>query len=135
MQNAPLEARMNTAYYEYDFEKHGGAIGTITLSLASVIPQGAIVPSGMIKVLTAFTSAGAPTVQLKCVGTDDVLAATLKGALTLNAVVDVVPDGTASNAISTADTARAGLTMTIAVATITAGKMIIMLNWLQPGQA
>ena len=116
------------AYFEYDFAKDGGAIGAIALR-GNKIPSGAIITSGMIHVITAVTSDGAVTVELGVEATDDVRASTLKAALTIGAMLDVVPVGTAATAILTT-TAGAGVTMTIGDAAITAGKVVVALEYL-----
>jgi hypothetical protein len=52
-----------------------------------------------------------------------------KGAMTLAAILDVVPAGTAATAILTS-TSGAGVTLTIGVAAITAGKFTVALEYL-----
>lgn len=121
-----LENAKKVAYFEYSFAKDGGAVGDITLRGAR-LPAGAIVTTGIIHVLTAVTSGGAPTVALKLVDAEDVLAATLKGSLTLNALLDTVPVGTAATAVRC--TANTALTMTIGVADLTAGKLAVALDY------
>ena len=65
--------------------------------------------------------------QIKAVGTDDILAATNVSALTLNALIDVVPVGTAATMVRC--TAYTRLVCTIATTAFTAGKVAIALNW------
>ena len=128
MERKGLAPGKQVAYFEYDFDKDGGAIGTVALR-GNKLPSGAIITSGMIHVITAVTSGAAVTVELGVEGTDDVLASTLKAALTIGALLDVVPAMTAATAILTT-TAGAGVTMTIGVAAITAGKVVVALEYL-----
>jgi hypothetical protein len=121
-----LENRMKVAYFEYDFAKDGGAVGDITLRGAN-IEKGAVVVGGMIDVETAVTSGGAATVALKLATAADVLAATGKASFSLNATLDVVPVRTAATAVKL--TANKDLTMTVAVAALTAGKFTVALYY------
>lgn len=121
-----LENAKKVKYWEYDFSKEGGAVGDITLR-GGYLPAGAIVTSGVVHVQTAVTSGGAATVALKLASAGDVLAATAKGSLTANALIDTVPDGTAANMIRL--TANAQLTATVAVAALTAGKIVVALEY------
>lgn len=130
MQNAPLEGRLGCARFEFDFALHGGAVGDITVG-PKLLPKGAIVESGIIHVKTAFTSGGSATVAVKALSANDILAATAIASLTLNALVDVVPDGAATNMFRC--TAATQLTVTIAVEALTAGKMAICLNYCDSG--
>ncbi len=129
MERKGLAPGKQVAYWEYDFAKDGGAIGELTLR-GNGLPEGAIITSGMIHVITAVTSLGAPTVEI---GLDDdvdaVRASTLKAVLAIGAMLDVVPVGTAATALLN-EVAGAHLTMTIGVATITAGKFIVALEYL-----
>lgn len=113
------------AEFRYDFAKHGGAVGDIVLD--ELLPKGAIVTDGMIHVTTAVLSGGSATVALKLLGTEDILAATAKATLALNAKIDAVPDGTSANMIRC--TAATGLTVTIATAALTAGAFTCWLEY------
>lgn len=125
MQNSPLEGRLGWAVFEYDFAKHGGAISAITVG-PKLLPPGAIIMDGIIHVKTACLGTNG-TLQIKAVGTDDILAATNVSALTLNALIDVVPVGTAATMIRC--TAYTQLTFTIATTAFTAGKVAVGLRW------
>jgi len=128
MKRQGLDPTKKVAYFEYDFAKDGGAIGAIALR-GDRLPNDAVITSGMIHVNAAVTSGGAVTVTLGVETAVDVLASTLKAALTLNALLDTVPAGTAATAVRTTAAGR-GLTMTIGVATITAGKITVALEYL-----
>ena len=128
MERRGLEPVKRVAYFEYDFARDGGAVGDITLR-GDALPNNAIVTEGMVYVVTAVTSGQAATVALKLVNAADVLAATGKATLAINALVDVVPVGTAATAIRTTS---AGLkpVATVAVGALTAGKFIVALEYL-----
>lgn len=127
MQRRGLEPAKQVAYFEYDFSRDGGAVGDIALRGDS-IPSGAIVRNGVVHVLAAVTSGGAATVALKLKTAGDVLAATAKASLTLNAVLDVVPVNTAATSIlNTADGAQ--VVATVGAAALTAGKIVVALEY------
>ncbi len=128
MQRQGLEPAKRVAYFEYDFAKDGGAVGDIALR-GDRLPNDAVITSGMIHVNTAVTSGGLATVALSVLAAEDVLAATAKASLTLNALLDTVPVGTAATAIRTTS-AGLGVTMSIAVAALTAGKITVALEYL-----
>jgi hypothetical protein len=125
MQNSPLEGRLGWAVFEYDFDKHGGAQGAINVG-PKLLPPGAIIMDGIIHVKTACLGSSG-TLQVKAVGTDDILTATNVSSLTLNALIDIVPVGTATTMIRC--TAHTLLVCTIATTDFTAGKVAIGLRW------
>ena len=120
---------MKTAFFRYDFSKDGGAVGTI--SLDEQLPAGALVRSGILHVTTAVTSGGSATVALHVNSSEDILAATGKASLTLNALLDVVPVGTAATAIRC--TANKGLSVVIGTAALTAGAFTVALDYVITG--
>jgi len=125
MQESALVGNHREANFLYDFAKHGGAIGDILVG-PKVLPPQAIITSGIIRVVTAPVGSGA-TVAIKAVGSEDILAATAITSLTLDALIDVVPVGTAATSILT--TAYTQLTFTIATAALTAGKIHVGLRY------
>ena len=125
MQNSPLEGRLGWAVFEYDFALHGGAISAITVG-PSILPPGAIIMDGIIHVKTACLGSSG-TLQIMAVGTDDILTATNVSSLTLNALIDIVPVGTAATSIRC--TAHTSLTFTIATTAFTAGVVACGLRW------
>lgn len=125
MQNSPLEGRLGWAVFEYDFSKHGGAQGAIAVG-PKILPPGAIVLDGIVHVKTACLGTNG-TLQIMAVGADDILTATNVSALTLNALIDIVPVGTAATAIRC--TAHTQLTFTIATTDFTAGVVACGLRW------
>lgn len=128
MKRRGLEPSKRVAYFEYDFARDGGAVGTIAMR-GDGLPDDAVITSGMIHVVTAVTSGGSATVALHLLSAGDILAATAKASLTLNALIDTVPVGTAATSIRTTS---AGLvpTVTIATAALTAGKIVLALEYL-----
>ena len=126
MERRGLEPVKRVAYFEYDFARDGGAVGDIALR-GDTIPAGAIVRNGVVHVITAVTSGGAATVALKLQTAGDVLAATAKASLSLAAVLDVVPVDTAATSILT--TSALQVVATVATAALTAGKIVVALEY------
>lgn len=127
MRHTGLATRKGVAYFEYDYSRHGGAVGDIEVE-GDEIPKGAIITSGLHHVVTAVTSAGSATVAVQALSSEDLLAATAKGSLSEDALVDTVPDGTASNMIRVTSNITA-LTYTVAVAALTAGKIVTAVEY------
>nr|WP_321465158.1 hypothetical protein [uncultured Desulfobulbus sp.] len=128
MERRGLEPTKRVAYFEYDFTRDGGAIGDITLRGDS-LPDDAVVTGGMVQVKTTCTGGASATISLKVESAADVMAATAMAGLVSNALIDVEPDGTAANAIRTTENGRQ-VVATIATAALTAGKLIVALEYL-----
>lgn len=124
-----LAPTKQVANFRYDFAKHGGAVGDIVLD--SLLPGNAIVTSGAVHVTQQVTSGGLATVAAMLNSAEDVLAETAIAGLTTGAILDVVPDGNATNFILTA--APIGLTITIGTEALTAGEMTVFLEYYQSG--
>lgn len=107
----------------YDFAKNGGAIGTLDLGMA--VPAGAIITRFWTDSLTVLASAGAATVAL-AVGTDSIMAATAYN----NASLVGTDEHTSGLPLKTA--AGGDLKFTIAAAALTAGKLRVIVSWLNP---
>ena len=103
----------------YDFAKHGGATGTITLTDIT-LPTGAIVLGGGIDVLTAPLSGGSATVALQ-LGSTTIKTATAIASLTGAVALNTLP-------IKTTGT-HPQLKVVIATAALTAGKMDVYLYY------
>lgn len=124
----PGTHELKEAAGEFDFAVDGGAISTITLrspknvSTGNDIPVGSVIESGYVQVDTAFTSGGAATVAVTAESAGDIVAAAaVSGApWSTTGVKSIIPAGTGATAVVT--TARRFLTVTIAAATLTAGK-------------
>ena len=129
MKTSPLDNNCRQACFQYDFAQHGGAVGAITV-YGDNIPADAIILDGIIRVNTAVTSSGLATVAIGAVAADDILAATAKASLTLNALLDTVPVTTAATAIRVA-TAISSLTFTVAEAALLTGKITVSLRWMR----
>ncbi|MEM9116879.1 MAG: hypothetical protein AAGD09_03240 [Cyanobacteria bacterium P01_F01_bin.56] len=107
----------------YDFAEHGGIVGDNACNLK--LPAGAIVYNGFANVVTAPTSGGSATVAIKIEGAADLLTATAISSVT--GQLDLVPDGTAGNAIVLTEDRT--LSVTIATAALTAGKIDVYLQY------
>lgn len=125
--NFGLDPEQKLAIAEYNFAKDGGAVGDITLR-GNPLPKGALIVNAFIFVETAVTSGGSATIALKTEGTDDILAATAKTSFTLSASVQGVPD-LATVADYKLMTASRNVTMSIAVAALTAGKFRVFMHY------
>ena len=122
-----LAPQKNVAYFEYDFDKHGGAVGAISVQ-GNGLPAGAIITSGVIHVTAAVTSGGAATVSVGLVSAADLRAATAVGSLTLNALLDVIPDGAATNMIRVASADNTAI-FTVGTAALTAGRIVLAIEY------
>lgn len=124
--------RLKEASGEYDFAVDGGAVSTITLrsaggaSLGNEVPVGAVIVSGYIEVDTAVTSGGAATLGVNSEGAGDLLAATVVSGAPWSSTgrKSIIPAGTGAASVKT--TARRNLTVTVAVAALTAGKFRVV---------
>ncbi|RKY07151.1 MAG: hypothetical protein DRP56_06240 [Planctomycetota bacterium] len=122
-----LEPKKQVAYFTYDFDKHGGAVGAISVQ-GDGIPAGAIITSGVVHVKTACTSGGSATVSIGIATAADMLAATAVASLTANALLDVVPDGTATNMVRLTSADNTAI-FTVATAALTAGKIVLAVEY------
>jgi len=127
MERKGLNAAMRVAYFEWSFAKDGGALGTIVLR-GDRLPAGAVIIGGKIHINTAVTG-GANAVLSLHIGAAEVLPDTAMAALTLNAILDVVPNNAAANCILVA-TGGTGVSMTVGGAALTAGKITLALQYL-----
>jgi len=118
----------NVAYFDYNFAKHGGAISAITVQ-GDAIPVGALIVGGAVHVRTACTSGGSATVAIGAVSATDLLAATAVASLSLNALLATVVVAQTANTWIRVATAITGLTFTVAVAALTAGRIIVALDY------
>ena len=120
---ANLGLRMARA--KYDFSVDGGAVGAITPATNAVIPDNAIIVGGILNSTTALvgtsstiavgTSAGSSATSLK--------AATAEASYSADAILATVPVFTAASSVKL--TAAGSITITVAVAALTAGVMEI----------
>jgi hypothetical protein len=130
--------QMYTAHCVYNFAVDGGAVGLITPVLSPWIPAYAILSGGIINVPTAVTSGGSATIALGFSGTlvggtaaSCVLTATGKASFTIDALI-----ATALSASAAVKTSSAGqLTLTVAVAALTAGLIEVFVDFKLPFNA
>lgn len=123
------------AVYEYDFAVDGGAVSTINMRPVGgsqpQIPSGAIVDQATVEVLTIPTSGGAPTVAVQVEGAGDTIAAAaISGApwSTLGRKNGIPQTG----ATSVKATAARTPAIVIATAALTAGKVRLYLDYIDP---
>lgn len=117
----------HTAMYVYDFAVDGGAHGTAITPVATVtLPANAIITGAWMHVITACTGATA-TVSADCNGAGDLVAATAVASLTTNAIIIGAANTTPIRA-----SADKTLTVTIATADLTAGKVRVYVKYFYP---
>lgn len=118
----------------YDFATDGGAIGTINLR-GGQLPDNAIINNAWYEVTTTFTSAtDAATIALG-VATDD--ATGIEGATAISAmgniwdagVHDTDVDSSTASTYTTKTTAARNLVMTLAVEAVTAGALVLHIDY------
>lgn len=111
----------------YDFSVSGGAVGTFNLlPETDLIPANAIVTRALIDVVTAPTSGGSATVAVKVKNANDIKTATAIASYTVG-LMDGVPVDTAATSIKL--TAASNIVMTVATAALTAGKIVVFLEY------
>lgn len=119
---------------EYDFAVDGGAVSTITLRAApsdsngNEIPAGSVITGGYIEVDTLVTSASGNTgtISVSSEGAADLQAAAVTSGAPWSTTgrKAIVPVFTAGSSVKT--TARRSVTITVAVAALTAGKFRVV---------
>ena len=129
-QGTSLNSKKGICYCQYSFAVDGGAMAAIVVP-CSPIPSGSIITNGVIHVTTALTSGGSATIAVMCEGANDIIAATAVASYSIGAMLDVVPDGTATNFVLTTSNIES-LTVTVAVATLLTGIMNIELEYFPP---
>ena len=122
--------RLKTVRGEYDFAVDGGAVSTITLRGDNTIPAGSYILGGFVEVDTAVTSGGAATVAVTVESAGDaVAAAAVSGApWSTTGRKSVIPVFTGATSLKT--TAVRSVVITIATATVTAGKFRVVLVYI-----
>lgn len=116
-------AAVRKATVLWDFSVDGGAVGTFDLGVD--LPAGAIVTSVVCDALTAATSGGSMTAQLKA-GATALTDATAKASLTGVATQALASSATA---IKPSDTATSRLSLALATAAATAGKLMYTVTY------
>lgn len=113
---------------EYDFAVDGGAVSTIVLrSKDGAIPSGSYILSGVLDVLTGFTTAAAAVAGLQVEAANDIVASTIvSGApYSTTGLKSIIPVGTGASAVKT--TAARAPSIVIGTGAITAGKCRLVL--------
>jgi len=123
---------VGNAKMTYDFASDGGAIATITPANSPTLPVGAIVLGGVIDITTTLTSGGAATIALGFGSGAQV--AVLKGATAVasyaaGTTLVIIPIFTSATYYKL--TAAARMTLTVAAATLTAGRMDVNIAYVQ----
>tara|TARA_R110000823_G_scaffold54116_1_gene132978 strand:+ start:1427 stop:1996 length:570 start_codon:yes stop_codon:yes gene_type:complete len=117
------------AKFYFDFATDGGAVGAITLR-GPKLPIGAIITNGVLYNTTAWTSGGSATISLGIL-VDDVAgikAATAVATVGAAGPIALIQTGAAATA-SEITTAERDITMTIAVAALTAGASCLVVDY------
>ena len=125
---------LKQAQGEYDFAVDGGAVSTITLRAATSdsngneIPAGSVITGGYIEGDTLVTSASGSTatIAVSSEGASDLQAAAVTSGAPWSTTgrKAIVPAFTAATSVKT--TARRSITITVAVAALTAGKFRVV---------
>lgn len=118
----------------YDFAVDGGAIGTILLAASKIVPTGAIILGGIIDPITLPTSGGAATIAVGLGSGAN--AAGLKAAAAFGTYIPgtplaVLPVWSAGFFETAADQK---ISVTIAGATVTAGKFAVHIVYVMSGE-
>jgi hypothetical protein len=116
----------NTARAQYNFANDGGAVSTITVSLSDIIPAGSVLLGGFANPTVALTSGGSATISIGVTAglsspTTALKAATAVASYSIDALLSLIP--TFASPLKT--TAAGTVTITVAVAALTAGVMEI----------
>jgi hypothetical protein len=123
---------IGNAKMTYDFTVSGGAIATITPINSPTIPAGAIILGGVLDITTTLTSGGSATIALGLGSGAQVAAlkaATAVASYSAGMGLAIVPVFTAATYVKV--TAATRLTLTVAVAALTAGKFDLNIVYVQ----
>lgn len=115
----------------YDYTEHTNTVAGTPVSLSSELPDNAIVTRGYYEVITPFTSATNVAEIAIGINTNDVnglLAATVVTSAGTAGYHELIQTGTAAN-FSTKTTSVRAIDFDITVEDLTAGKMIIFLEY------
>lgn len=132
--NGDVRQISNSLTLYHDFATDGGAIGTITLRGGS-LPDNAIICNAWYEVTTTYTSAtDAATIALGIVTND---ATGIEGATAISAMGDIWDaglhntdvDASTASTYTTKTTAQRNLIMTVAVEALTAGALVLHVDY------
>lgn len=127
----PAVAGLKWVRARYSFAADGGAVGTIPLLGASLIPSGAVILGGFVDVVTPPTSGGAGTLAISVEGAGDiVVAAAVSGApWSTTGRKNVVPAWTGATSVKT--TQARDVSAVIAAFALTAGVVDVYLAYIE----
>lgn len=129
-----MAARTKRAIGKYDFAVDGGAVGTIALTGSLLIPSGAVITGGFVKVTTQLTSGGSATIACQVEAANDILTAVAVASWTTG-VKNILPAGT-TGALTTSTrvltTAARDISIVIGTVDLTAGVFYVVLDYLDP---
>lgn len=125
---------IQTAEGIYDFAVDGGLVSTIALMGSTAIPSGATIIGGFVDVVTPLTSGGAATIACQVEAANDILTAVAVASWTAGRknVLPAMTSGalTASTLVRT--TAARDISIVIAAFALTAGKIKVVLFYINP---
>lgn len=136
IESAPLEglnARgLKVARADYSFAADGGAVSTIPLIGATLIPSGSVILGGFLEVTTVPTSGGAATIAIQIEAANDTVnAAAISGApWSTVGRKSIIPVFTGATALKT--TAARDISAVIGTAALTAGVFKVVVFYLDP---
>jgi len=111
--------------FVYDFPADGGAISTI--GMGQRIPNNAVIQFGFAKVITTLTSGGAATIAVGRTGaTGELIAALAVASWTAGTIIEGV-----DLIVAMIESPSAQLAVTIAGDTITAGRFIYVVSYIE----
>ena len=117
-------ATKRVATFVYDFAVDGGAISTITPASTKTLPKGAMVRSIASDEQTPFTSGGSATVRVKCGSIN------LTDALAFNSAFTGADTHALASSAESIDITTAGeLSIAVAAAALTAGKVVFYVEY------
>lgn len=114
------QAEEKTIVATYDFDKHGGAVGTI--GLGRYLPKDAVITRSWLHVDTAAVSGGTGTIAFQCEDANNIYTATYIGGSSTGALLEGASTG-ASSAFKTSIAAKCEISAVLAVEDFTAGKV------------
>lgn len=120
---------------DYSFAVDGGAIGTIPLIGATVIPSGAIITGGFIEITTTVTSGGAATIAVQVNAAGDICAATAVASWAAGRynILPATASGSLSASTTVKTTAARDISIVIAAFALTAGVFKVVLEYIEAG--
>ena len=125
--------RQKVARGDYSFTVDGGAVSTIALTGAALIPAGAIITRGFIEVTTALTSGGAATIAVQVEAAGDICAATAVASWTAGRknILPAMTSGSLTAATMVKTTVARDISIVVTAATLTAGVFKVVLFYVE----